>query len=303
MPDRSVIEWDCPISSLPAHQLMTFHRVNRLLAVGMVLAFLSAGRWAQGEEEAPRRITNSLGMQLVLIAAGSFQMGSPESEPGRREEEHRHEVRITRPFYIAAHEVTQRQYARVMGENPSSFSRQGAFRERVAGLDTGKLPADSVSWAEACGFCRRLSQLPAEKKAGRVYRLPTEAQWEYACRAGRDSIWCFGDDLKKLSDFAHYRRGREAGRPLSVGSKKPNRWGIHDMHGNLWEWCADGHTVDYYRRSPRDDPPGPDENRSRVIRGGSWYSRAASTRSAARRGDPPAVREPDTGFRVVLTLP
>ena len=250
----------------------------------------------------PREVvTNSLGMKLVAIEAGAFWMGSPLGEPGRRLEERRHRVVLTAPFYLGAYEVTQQQYARVMVADPSEFRVGGAQAERVTGEKTGRFPVDSVNWHAAVAFCRRLTAVPAEQAARRSYRLPSEAEWEYAARAGTDGIWFFGRRSDRLTRHAWYRRS-SGRRTHAVGQKLPNSWGLFDMYGNVWEWCRDWHSADYYPRSPRQDPVGPSTGDARVLRGGGWASGAARCRSAARLRDPPAVGDPDTGFRVVMVV-
>jgi formylglycine-generating enzyme required for sulfatase activity len=250
-------------------------------------------------------------MELVLIRPGVFWMGSPASEPGRYlDEGPRHRVRITRPFYLGRCQVTQEQYERHMGQNPSNFRGGGAGAERVAGLDTRRFPVESVSWLEATAFCAALSVLPAERAAGRIYRLPTEAEWEYGCRAGtaHSAPFHFGYSLSSRQanfdgdrPYGRARRGPNLRRPCPVGSYRPNAWGLHDMHGNVWEWCSDWFDETYYEHSPEDDPPGPEEGESRVLRGGSYYYIGASCRAAIRFGRRPISRSSLDGFRVALT--
>ncbi|MFM7738591.1 MAG: formylglycine-generating enzyme family protein, partial [Planctomycetota bacterium] len=216
-------------------------------------------------------ITNSIGMKLVLIPKGTFMMGSPESEEGRNEGEVQHEVTLTKDFFLGVTEVTQAQYQKVMGENPSYF--QGG---KVQG-DSSNHPVEKVLWEDAVEFCKKLSDLPEEKGAGRVYRLPTEAEWEYACRAGTKSAYSFGDKRDSLDDYAwHYKKVDDKTHP--VGQKKPNAWGLYDMHGNVWEFCSDRYGD--YPKSAVSDPVGTGKGSNRVDRGGSWYFGAASCRSA-----------------------
>ena len=232
----------------------------------------------------PVVITNSMGMKLVLIPAGEFLMGSPESEANPYHQEGpQHRIRITQPFYLGAHEVTQEQYERVMGKNPSKFKGQ-------------LLPVDSVSYDDAVSSCQRLSALPSERSAGRTYRLPTEAEWEYACRAGHDHGLHFGNDHR--SWVATRGLAERDGKTHPVGEKQPNAWGLYDMHGNVWEWCQDWYGQDYYAKSPPEDPPGPATGSSRVARGGGWGSPASFCRSACRSGGRPGYRVSDLGFRV-----
>ena len=231
--------------------------------------------------------TNSIGMQLAFVPAGEFMMGSPPTEDGRKSDEEQHRVRITKPFYLGALEVTQAQYQQVMGTNPSSFKGT-------------KHPVDSVSWDDAVAFCDKLSALAEEKAAGRTYRLPTEAEWEYACRAGTTTRFSFGDDPAGLADFAWIAKNA-SGASCPVGQKRPNAWGLCDMHGNVQEWCADWYGRSfYYRASPVDNPTGPDAGSSRVCRGGSWGNAASNCRSAIRLWSQPAEVYDYLGFRVVM---
>ena len=177
--------------------------------------------------------TNSIGMKLVLIPAGEFLMGSPEGE-GYLVEHPQHRVRITKAFYLGTCEVTQEQYERVMGSNPSCFCKNGSGKDQVSGQDTGSFPVEMVSWEDAVEFCRRLSELPGEKSAGRVYRLPTEAEWEYACRAGSSGRYGFGDQERGLGEHGWFSDNSH-GKTHPVGQKKPNAWGLYDVHGNVWE--------------------------------------------------------------------
>jgi formylglycine-generating enzyme required for sulfatase activity len=253
-----------------------------------------------------KEITNSLGMRLVLIPAGQFTMGSPWSEASRDENEARHEVEITRPFYLGTLEVTQAQYRAVMGENPSWFCAAGGGKDRVRGLDTDAFPVERVSWADAVRFCERLSARAEEKGAGRTYRLPTEAEWEYACREGGTSSTAFHYGNSLSSTQANFDGGfpyaaapsRYLQRTARVGSYQPNRLGLFDLHGNVWEWCQDWYDKDYYRTSPRQDPQGPPAGSVRVLRGGSWVSSGQSCRSAVRGFYMPDNRHYNIGLRV-----
>jgi len=193
-------------------------------------------------------IENSLGMKLRLLPPGEFKMGSPPSEADRRGDEIQHRVRITKPFYLGVYEVTQREYQNVMGNNPSHYSPGAAGKDQVRGLDTDQFPVENVSWDDAVEFCRKLSALAAEQTAGRVYRLPTEAEWEYACRAGTTTPFHVGDKLNGQQanydgqhPFATNGGGPFLGRPTEVGSYAPNPFGLRDMHGNVAEWCWNWH--------------------------------------------------------------
>jgi len=220
---------------------------------------------------APRGVfVNSLGMQLIAIRPGTFLMGSPEHEDGRDDaEEFLHRVEITQAFLIGRHQVTQSQFSTVMGFNPSLFR----------GAD---YPVEHVSWSDAHKFCQLLSDLPEEKQAGRVYRLPTEAEWEYACRAGTNTAFHYGTELRL--DMARFSTCElPFARPTArAGCFPPNAWGLHDMHGNVWEWTNDWYDAGYYRQSPAADPQGPAVGTHHVLRGGSASVTASECRSACR---------------------
>jgi formylglycine-generating enzyme required for sulfatase activity len=224
--------------------------------------------------------TNGLRMAFALIPAGAFAQGSEREELGHETSEGPiRQTRITQALHVGVHPVTQDQYAEVMGANPSRFL--GARR-----------PLDRVSWHDAVEFCVRLSE-----REGRTYRLPTEAEWEYACRAGSTTAFCFGDDEDLTGDYAWY--GRNSGEQTQeVGTKLPNAWGLRDMHGNVWEWCADWYGP--YDPEQCDDPSGPAEGALRVVRGGSYFDHPSPLRSASRGRSRPDHRPDDHGFRVVL---
>jgi uncharacterized protein (TIGR02996 family) len=261
-----------------------------------------------------RRLTNSIGMQFVLIPPGQFLMGSPESESGRLPREGpRHKVEITRPYYLGVFQVTQEEYQKVTGTNPSHFSPEGASSTAVAGLDTRRFPVDNVSWEDGADFCRRLSEWPEEKRRRRRYRLPTEAEWEYACREGgrvRRPFY-FGASLSSKQanfDGQHPYGSAEEGpwlrRTTRFGSYPPNALGLYDQHGNILEWCADWFDPDYYQHSPRQDPQGPPASPEglRAVRGGPWSGDGHHCRAASRGGYPPDVRDPYSGFRVACDI-
>jgi formylglycine-generating enzyme required for sulfatase activity len=259
-----------------------------LLIVGVI--FLSLAEYLQAQQ--PKEITNSIGMKLMLIPKGTFMMGSPESEECRDKDENQHEVTISKDYYLGVYEVTQAQYEKVMGRNPSYF--QGA----IVGNENADLPVDRVSWEDAVEFCKKLSDLPEEKKAGRVYRLPTEAEWEYACRAGSKTAYSFDDQEGLLPEYGWLERN-SSNRTHTVGLLEPNAWGLYDLHGNVWEWCSDRHGE--YPKGAVSDPTGPCEGSNRVIRSGGWYGEAALCRSALRRGHVPSIRLNSHGFRLALS--
>ncbi len=268
-------------------------------------------------ETAAPLITNSIGMKLALIPAGEFDMGSDDSptsassEGGdaNEDERPRHRVRITKPFYMGIYEVTQGEVERVLGVRESFYRPDGFGAFKLEGIDdTSRYPAEQVTWSRAVEFCKRLSELPEEKEAGRFYRLPTEAEWEYACRAGTTTEFHLGDGLSSTqANFnGHYPHGGAPkgpflSRTVEVGSFAPNAFGLFDMHGNVWEWCLDWFGSDYYQHSPSVDPRGPETGQMRVIRGGGWYSDARDCRSAFRYADTPEGIFYVDGFRVVMT--
>jgi len=235
-------------------------------------------------------LSNGVKMNLVLIRAGRFMMGSPDSEEGHRSDEGpQHEVTISKPFYLGVTEVTQAQYEAVMGTNPSQF--KGPTN-----------PVESVSWEAAGEFCRKLSE-----KARKTVRLPTEAEWEYACRAGTKTRFSFGDSDSVLGDYAWWGRNNSGGKTHPVGQKKPNPWGLYDMHGNVWERCADRYGP--YSSEASVDPQGATSGGLLVMRGGSWNGNGGGFRCAGRGGYDQALRYGlgggagggDFGFRCAVT--
>ena len=247
----------------------------------------------------PKAITNSIGMKLMLVHADSFDMGSPDDEIGRLEiQETIHGVTISRSYYLGAYEVTQEEYKKVVGDNPSYFSTM-----TMGGRDSSKYPVENLSWNDAVSFCEKLSELPDEKAAGRKYRLPTESEWEYACRASSSSAYCCGDSRDELAEFAWFEVEADdpklKDRTHPVGLKKPNRWGLYDMHGNVWEWCHDWFAL--YPSEAVTDPKGPPKGSVRVYRGGSWEDRADGCRSARREGDAETHSRLHVGFRIALS--
>jgi uncharacterized protein (TIGR02996 family) len=255
---------------------------------------------ASGMQPVVPTIENSIGMRFALIPAGTFRMGSPEHE-GRHDEHPRHKVAITRAFWMGTHLVTQQNYLRVMGNNPSWFCSSGSGKEQVNKLNTKRFPVDQVSWEEAVAFCETLGKIPKEKKLGREYRLPTEVEWEYSCGGGalRHALTSFGKSFStKQANFLD----SEFERPCPVGSYPANPFGLFDMHGNVWEWCSDNYSLDYYKSSPRLDPRGPETGTERVVRGGSWGGDVWDCRSANRLGSQSDERSRYSGFRIVLLL-
>ena len=231
-------------------------------------------------------LANSLGMQLALVPPGEFLMGSSETEKGRFDREGpQHRVTITQPLYLGVCPVTQAEYQQLTGKNPSRFKGDG------------RLPAEQVTWPAANEFCQQLSALAEEQQKGWTYRLPTEAEWEYACRAFTTTRFCFGDDDSQLAAYA-WHSANSGTKTHPVGEKQPNAWGLCDMHGNVWEWCADW--FGEYSSDPTEDPTGPTRGSLRVLRGGCWGSPTRYCRSAVRDGVDPSVRIVALGFRLAL---
>jgi formylglycine-generating enzyme required for sulfatase activity len=281
----------------------------------------------------PVETKNSIGMSLTLIPPGEFDMGSTPKEvawaieQGKTDkagkgyferlpsESPRHRVQISKPFFLGTYAVTQSEYEKVMGVNPSAFTtkqmevsavsqtplnrHRNEYAKRVIGKDTTRHPVETVSWEDAMDFCRRLSAVPAERTARRVYRLPMEAEWEYACRAGTTTQWVCGDDVAGLADVAWYNKDL-GWLTHPVGQKRANGWGLYDMHGNVFQWCSDWFGSQYYKEAPSSDPTGPTSGIDHVMRGGSWFHTASDGRSAFRSRSRPDARLHDCGFRVLV---
>jgi formylglycine-generating enzyme required for sulfatase activity len=245
-------------------------------------------------EPAPGVLENSIGMKLKLLPAGTFTMGQPGGGPDKTP----HQVTLTKPFYMGVYEVTNAQWQEVMGSvNEPPWWALGSVPSHWR---DGDRPVEKLMWPHAVEFCRRLSALPEERKAGRVYRLPTEAEWEYACRAGTDTTYSFGDDESRLGGYGWYA-GNAGNETQPVGRKKPNAWGLYDMHGNVWEWCNDYFAA--YPEAAATDPQGPSKPAERVMRGGCWGNAAGYCRSADRYGYDWHARADYLGFRLALSPP
>ena len=312
---------------------------------------------AAGKTEGPpKELTVDLGggvkLDMTLIPAGEFKMGSGESAEATaaffnktygedlltadffKDEHPQHRVRITKPFYLGTYHVTRGQFRQFVadtayktdaekgvgfkgafGWNPDKgFDLNEKYSWRNAGFEqTDEHPVVSVSWNDAVAFCKWLS-----KKEGKTYRLPTEAEWEYACRAGTTTRYSSGDDPETLAKVGNVADATAKAKfpdwkwtikasdgyvfTAPAGKFKPNAFGLYDMHGNAWQWCADWYGAEYYAKSPADDPTGPDSGDDRVLRGGSWILRPIDSRSAARLRGAPDLRYRDSGFRVARTL-
>jgi formylglycine-generating enzyme required for sulfatase activity len=284
-----------------------------LFGVGCVTDGAHGADEAVGKTHQPKTMTLDLGkgvtMKLVLIPAGKFMMGSKLSpaedvsrygadEPYFALEHPRHQVTISKPFYIGVYEVTQPQFTAVMGFEPWKDPAQNAKMLTKLGPD---YPASWVHWHEATEFCGKLS-----KAVGRKVSLPTEAQWEYACRAGSETAFCFGDDPSKLVEYAWLSGNMVDGDKSKsyarqTGHKKPNAWGLYDMHGNVWEWCRDWFDKDFYASGNDVDPVNTIEAKCATVRGGSWYNDACHLRSSSRNNwYGPTYRHYNVGFRVVV---
>ena len=258
-------------------------------------------------------------------------MGAPSSqeEPSSKDDERPlHRVQITQPFYLGICEVTEQEFERVTGRDPSLFQRG----DEVVNADTRRFPVETVSWFDAVDFCNQLSQIENRQPyyaisgiqrrddgsirvatvtiaGGNGYRLPTEAQWEYACRAGTTTPFSFGRtnnaheaNVDGENPYGTEDKGPLVRRPTEVGSYPANAFNIEDMHGNVWEWCQDWYDATYYGRSPASDPQGPETGERRVERGGCYMSPAEFSRSAVRSDDPPDLHAGSTGFRIAMDI-
>ncbi|MEO5363048.1 MAG: formylglycine-generating enzyme family protein [Magnetococcus sp. DMHC-8] len=258
---------------------------NRLVHGMVLLLMLSLGAddaWSAPEQ----RYINSIAMELVLIPSGSFMMGAEiASRSVSNDEIPQHKITISQPFYLGKYEVTQSQWMAVMDRNPSKFIGP-------------MLPVDSVSWVDVQAFIQRLNA----KEGSDSYRLPTEAEWEYAARAGTNTPWYWGNSADEVDQYAWYN-GNSDKQTHPVGQLRPNAWGLHDMLGNVWEWVSDRHDSKYYARSPPVDPTGPGTGSAWVCRGGGWSYGPRALRAANRIGQPPEFRDANMGFRLVRNVP
>ena len=234
-----------------------------------------------------------IGLEMLKVSPGTFLMGSPAGEADRDDDEVQHHVTLTKAFWLGKYEVTQGQWKAVMGDNPSNFTGDG-------------LPVEKVSWEDAMEFCGKLDRMDGNKPRGYVYSLPTEAQWEYACRAGTTTATAYGESLSSRqanfdgdNPYGGAPKGPYLSKTTPVGSYRPNAWGFYDMHGNVREWCQDRYGD--YPGSSVSDPEGPSTGASRVGRGGSWGNVGRYCRSADRDGSGPGLRDSSLGFRLVLS--
>ncbi|MBC8469188.1 MAG: formylglycine-generating enzyme family protein [Planctomycetes bacterium] len=239
--------------------------------------------------EVPGEVKAEAGTEMVLLEAGRFTMGNEKEIDATP-----HEIAVS-SFYIDKYPVTQEQYEKVMGENPSRWKAD-------------KNPVEQVRWSDAVKYCNARSVAEGFQPcydlqtwqcdfSANGYRLPTEAEWEYACRAGSKTMYFFGNDSSKLADYA-WLDSNSGGKPRQVGQKKPNPWGLYDMCGNVWEWCNDFYQVDYYQQSPEEDPRGPKTGETKVVRGGAWKFSADSCRSGYRYNEDPGYSDVCFGYDI-----
>ena len=309
-------------------ELISYRRSVSWFAGWVVIAALNCG----AEPGSAGEIRNIVGMDLVFVPPGKFTMGSPESESGRETQEAQHEVELTKGFYLGKHEVTVGQFRQFVadtkfrtdgerdGKGAFGINEAGKFGEmhgkftwKSPGFEqTDNHPVVGISWSDAKAFCNWLS-----KKEKKIYRLPTEAEWEYASRAGSTTAYAFGDNPERLVENGNgadaTARGKYRGWSIGikandghvftapVGQFRANAFGLYDMHGNVWEWCEDWYVPDSEPKGNQIDPTGPATGQKKVQRGGGWSSDSRRLRSAARVGrDPVAYRGSYLGFRVVV---
>jgi len=239
--------------------------------------------------DVPSETKTESGIEMVLLPGGTFIMGDEDEIDAPI-----HEVTVS-PFYIDTHLVTQEQYEKLMGDNPSRWK-------------ANKNPVEQMRWSDAVRYCNARSEAEGLEPcydlntwkcnfAANGYRLPTEAEWEYACRAGTTTAYSFGDDASKLKAYAWFE-DNSASKPRPVGQKPPNSWGLFDMHGNVWEWCNDFYKVDYYQESPKENPRGPETGETKVLRGGAWKFSAESCRSGYRYNENPGYADVCFGYDI-----
>lgn len=257
------------------------------MRASLIVLGLLASLPLAGAAELEKNLTIALGggatMEFVLIPAGSFVMGNNQGDNNERPA---HKVTITKPFYLGKYEVTQQQWQAVMTNNPAHY--RGPNK-----------PVETVTWFD----CGRFFNVLSKRAPDRKLRLPTEAEWEYACRAGTTTEYFFGDDPKSLADYTWFTgnaKGDSGTQP--VGQKKPNPWGLHDMYGNVWEWCSDWYQQ-RYDPGEQTDPAGPPTGAERVLRGGAWNFGPRSCRSSARSKYSAGAEILVFGFRVVCEAP
>jgi len=262
--------------------------IEMVLLTGLLIPYMSVGQTIANEHDSLKtiKINRDVVMQFRWIDPGTYYMGSTDSEIGRdKDEGPGHEVKLSKGFYLGIFEVTQSQWQAVMGFNPSVFQQGG---------DPGNRPVESVSWNDCIRFIEKLDSMELGH-----FRLPTEVEWEYACRAGSQSRFYWGDDLKQELVFSYaWCNSRSFATTHPVGRKLPNDWGLYDMSGNVWEWCSDWY--DACQGYSVTDPPRPQSGTEKVFRGGSWYDFPVSLRSANRHRHGTDGRYTSIGLRLVL---
>ena len=305
----------------PSLAISPFDKIN---------AKLHQNRWAKFLN-VPVEFENSIGMKFALIPPGEFIMGSPIDEHGRNDDENQHLVRISRPFLVGRYEVTQSQYQEILGFNPSWLSSNGKFKQKVVGLDTSDFPVEKLTWYDAAIFCNKLSKLDGLEPSYRIteiekkddwvisavvelndgygYRLLTEAEWEYSCRAGTTTPFHFGTqnnsnltNVRAAKPYGTKKTGPDLKRTTNVGSYPSNAFGLSNMHGNVCEWVWDRYGEYHYHNSLTIDPQGPASGKNRIYRGESWIGVANGSRSASRFRSSPSGPGSGGGFRVALEI-
>lgn len=279
-------------------------RLSSIYTISLAFA-LSSGDGVHGSDSPPQEISVGLpgdtSMEFVWIQPGAFTMGSPEGEPGRLAAEGpQHDVTISQGFYLGKFEITQSQWQSVMGASGTE-----KWQARFVRIDP-EHPAVYISWEDMQTFIKTLNFLHGLNDSGQgpLYRLPTEAEWEYAARAGTTTRWSFGDEEAQLGDHAWYEANAwsvEMRYAQPVGTRRPNPWGLHDMHGNVWEWVQDWHGADYYSSASVTAPRGPSTGDTRVLRGGGFSDVAKGLRSACRLRHVPPARGYSMGARLLRT--
>jgi formylglycine-generating enzyme required for sulfatase activity len=273
--------------------IMRNYIFTALLLLGIIVLFEGCSRKAPNEKSSESKSESETkiesGNSMVLLPGGTFIMGYEDeidSPP--------HEVTVS-AFYIDTHLVTQEQYEKLMGENPSRWKGKTNPVEQMRWSDAVKY-CNARSEAEGIEPCYDLNTWKCDFTAN-GYRLPTEAEWEYACRAGTTTAYSFGDDVSKLKAYAWFE-DNSGGKPRPVGQKAANPWGLYDMHGNVWEWCNDFYKVDYYQEGPKENPRGPQTGEAKVLRGGAWKFSAETCRSGYRYNENPGYADVCFGYDI-----
>ena len=267
-----------------------------LIALSLCLFFMQSFASAEDallDEKLALDCGNGVKLELLLIKPGTFEMGSPADEAERGKDESLHSVTLSKAFYMGKYPVTQEQFLALTGKNPS------VFNTAKLNADTAQHPVDSVTWEEAAAFCKALNEkIRAQLPQGMEVRLPTEAQWEYACRAGTKAKYYSGNADADL-DAVAWHKANSGGKSHPVGGKKPNAFGLYDMLGNVWQWCRDGY-AEHYETLAAVDPVCAQDG-GRILHGGSWRSTRKGSRAAYRNNDAIDFRGENYGFRVSVS--